>query len=672
MMLSVLGYLALALAFLFAVFGLMAALFGVILKEPTWIKYARSALLLIFPLVTISLVVLLLMLAGLHFELGYVYSVTSRDMPLYMRLTALWGGQSGSLLFWSWLLAGFSLVFGLRKWRQENDIFAWALVVVFFTLGFFLMINVLFESPFERLWHMTDGSRILSLLPPSGAWLLIPADGQGLNPLLRHPGMIWHPPVLYLGFIGFIIPFALAIGSLAAGRHDRRWLEIARPWILITWIFLSLGLVLGMRWAYDVLGWGGYWGWDPVEVAALLPWLSATALLHTQILQERRDSFKRWNYALVVLTFVLVIFGTFITRSGVLSSVHTFAGGSIWLPMLIYTTVLVLVSLGLLAYRWRDLRAEYEPEFGFNKETLVLFTNLVLLSILVICLLGVIYPLLSELLTNTQITVGPAWYKRITGPLFIVLVLLVGVCPLAVWSGTNLLRLKKRVWFVLLLSVLVPLLTWLLGEVRNGVVLLSLWLVGFSILVMLADYLQQVIAAQRNHGGHIISALWMPVRRNLRRYGGVLVHLGIILMTIGIIGIEGLQQEIQTSLIIGEQVELSGFVFKFESLEHSEDEGRLITEAVLSISRDGKPRGVLYPRREIFTNMGLAITHPGLKSNLAADLYAILIDWQPGSQDQTAFSIYYNPLVSWLWIGAAVLTLGAILAVLPEKPRKTH
>jgi len=352
--------------------------------------------------------------------------------------------------------------------------------------------------------------------------------------------MIWHPPVLYLGFIGFIIPFALAIGSLAAGRHDRRWLEIARPWILITWIFLSLGLVLGMRWAYDVLGWGGYWGWDPVEVAALLPWLSATALLHTQILQERRDSFKRWNYALVVLTFVLVIFGTFITRSGVLSSVHTFAGGSIWLPMLIYTTVLVLVSLGLLAYRWRDLRAEYEPEFGFNKETLVLFTNLVLLSILVICLLGVIYPLLSELLTNTQITVGPAWYKRITGPLFIVLVLLVGVCPLAAWSGTNLLRLKKRVWFVLLLSVLVPLLTWLLGEVRNGVVLLSLWLVGFSILVMLADYLQQVIAAQRNHGGHIISALWMPVRRNLRRYGGVLVHLGIILMTIGIIGIEGL------------------------------------------------------------------------------------------------------------------------------------
>jgi cytochrome c-type biogenesis protein CcmF len=671
-MLSVLGYLALALAFLFAVFGLMAALFGVTLKEPTWIKYARIALLLIFPLVTISLVILLLMLAGLHFELAYVYSVTSRDMPLYMRLTALWGGQSGSLLFWSWLLAGFSLVFGLRKWCQENDIFAWALVVVFFTLGFFLMINVLFESPFERLWHMPDGSRILSLLPPSGAWLLIPADGQGLNPLLRHPGMIWHPPVLYLGFIGFIIPFALAVGSLAAGRHDRRWLEIARPWILITWIFLSLGLVLGMRWAYDVLGWGGYWGWDPVEVAALLPWLSATALLHTQILQERRDSFKRWNYALVVLTFVLVIFGTFITRSGVLSSVHTFAGSSIWLPMLIYTVVLVLVSLGLLVYHWRNLQGEYEPEFGFNKETLVLFTNLVLLGILVICLLGVIYPLLSELLTNTQITVGPAWYKRITGPLFIVLVLLVGVCPLAVWSGTNLLRLKKPVWSVLLLSVLVPLLTWLLGEVRNGVVLLSLWLVGFSILVMLADYLQQVIASQRKHGGHIISALWTPLRRNLRRYGGVLVHLGIILMTIGIIGIEGLQQEVQTSLVIGEQVELGGFIFKFESLKHSEDEGRLNTEAVLTISREGKSRGMLYPRREIFTNMGLAITHPGLKSNLAADLYAILIDWQPESQDQAAFSIYYNPLVSWLWIGAVVLTCGAILAVLPEKPRKTR
>ena len=668
-MISVFGFLTLALAFLLAVYGLIAVILGWVQKISAWIESARLALLLIFPLVTFSLVVLLLMLAGQHFELTYVHSVTSLEMPLYLRLTALWGGQSGSLLFWSWLLAGFTLFFCLRKWREDADLLPWALLVVFFTLGFFLMLNVFFEQPFNRFWHLPDGGRVVSILPPAGAWLIIPQDGLGLNPLLRHPGMIWHPPALYLGFIGFIIPFALAISSLATGRRDHHWLEIGRPWILITWVFLSLGLVLGMRWAYDILGWGGYWGWDPVEIAALLPWLSATALLHSNLLQERRDSFKLWNLVLMILTFVLVIFGTFITRSGVLSSVHAFAGSEIGLPMFIYTALLMLGSLGLLVYRWQDLHTSYEPEFGFNKETLTLFANLVLLSILMICFLGVIYPMISELITDTQITVGPAWYKRITGPLFILLVFLVGVCPLAVWSGTNLARLKKRLRVLLPLSVSIPLAAWLFGEVRHAVVLVSLWLVAFSILVMLADYIQQVSAAQRRTNLKLGPSLWAPIQRNHRRYGGLLVHLGIILMSIGIIGIEGLQQETQTTLAIGERVELSGFIFRFETLEHYEREGSLVTEALLTISRDGEPVGELNPQREIFSNMGMAITHPGLKSNLAMDLYAILIDWRPISQNEATFRIFYNPLVTWLWIGTAVLTLGVIVALLPAFPR---
>lgn len=669
-MLSIVGFFTLALAFLLAAYGLLAVIFGLVQKTPTWIESARLALLMIFPLVTVSVAALLILLAGQRFELAYVYSVTSLEMPLYLRLTALWGGQSGSLLFWSWLMAGFSLFFALHKWRLDADLLPWALLVVFFTLGFFLMINVFFEIPFERFWHFPDGSRVVSLLQPRGAWLLTPQDGQGLNPLLRHPGMIWHPPALYLGFTGFIIPFALAISTLAAGRYDRRWLEIARPWILIGWVFLSLGLVLGMRWAYDILGWGGYWGWDPVEIAALLPWLSGTALLHTNLLQARRDGFKRWNVVLVLLTFVLVIFGTFITRSGVISSVHAFAGSEIGSPMFIFTALLSLGSLGLLVYRWQDLQADYEVEFGFNKETLTLFTNLILLSILVICLLGVIYPIISELITDTQITVGPAWYKRTAGPLFILLVLLVGVCPLAVWSGTNLARLSKRTRIVLPLSALIPLLAWLAGDVRHGVVLVSLWLVGFSILVMAADYIQQVLVALRRNQGNFWLALGAPVRRNRRRYGGVLVHLGIILMSIGIIGIEGLQQETQVTLSLGESVELSGVTFRFEALEHHEEEARWVTEAVLSMSRAGEPIGALYPQREIYPNMGMAVTQPGLQSNLAVDLYAVLIDWRPISQDEATFRIFYNPLVSWLWVGSAMLTLGVVVALMPESARR--
>jgi cytochrome c-type biogenesis protein CcmF len=670
-MISNLGFLTLALAFLLAVYGLFAVILGLAQKSAAWTESARLALLLIFPLVTVSLIVLALLLVGQRFDVAYVYSVTSSEMPIYLRLTAVWGGQSGSLLFWSWLLAGFSLFFSLRKWREDVDLLPWSLLVVFITLAFFLMLNVFMEPSFERFWHMPDGSRVLSVLQPVGSWPLMPQDGQGLNPLLRHPGMIWHPPTLYLGFIGFIIPFALAVSSLASGRRDRRWVDIARPWMLIAWVFLSLGLVLGMRWAYDILGWGGYWGWDPVEIAALMPWLSATAWIHTAILQRRGDHYKRWNLVLVILTFVLVIFGTFITRSGMLSSVHAFAGSEIGLPMFIYTAILSLGSLGLLVYRWRDLRTDYAPSFGFTKETLTLFSNLVLLSILMVCFLGVIYPIISELLTDTQITVGPAWYKRITGPLLILQLFLVGICPLAGWSVTNLVRLRKRLWALLPLSLLAPLGAWILADIRHWLVLLCLWLVAFGVGVLIADYVQQAAREQGRSAGEILSALWAPIRRNHRRYGGMLVHLGIILMSLGIIGIEGLQQETQSTLSLGETVNLGGYSFKFEGLEHFEGEdGRLITEALLAVTRNGTPVGALYPQREIYTNMGMAITQPGLQSNLDVDLYAVLIDWRPISQDEATFRVFINPLVTWLWLGTVVLTLGTVVAILPDALRR--
>jgi cytochrome c-type biogenesis protein CcmF len=670
-MISTLGYLTLALAFLLAVYGLFAVILGLAQKSAAWIESARLALLLIFPLVTVSLVALTILLVDQRFDVAYVYSVTSAEMPIYLRLTAVWGGQSGSLLFWSWMLAGYCTFFALRKWRDDADLLPWSLVVVFLTLAFFLLLNVFLETPFEHFWHMPDGSRVLSVLQPVGAWPLMPQDGQGLNPLLRHPGMIWHPPALYLGFIGFIIPFALAVSSLASGRRDRRWVDIARPWMLIAWVFLSLGLVLGMRWAYDILGWGGYWGWDPVEIAALMPWLSATAWIHTAVLQRRGGHYIRWNFVLVILTFVLVIFGTFITRSGMLSSVHAFAGSEIGLPMFIYTAILSLGSLSLLVYRWRDLRTDYVSSFGFSTETLTLFSNLVLLSILMVCFLGVIYPIVSELLTDTQITVGPAWYKRITGPLLILQLFLVGICPLAGWSVTKLMRNRKWLWVLLPLSLLAPLGVWIFGNVRHWLVLLSLWLVAFGVGILIADYLQQAARQQGKTAGQILTALWAPIRRNHRRYGGMLVHFGIILMSLGIIGIEGLQQETQSTLALGEDVYLAGYTFKFEGLEHFEEgDGRLVTEALLAVTRDGKPVGALYPQREIYPSMGLAITQPGLQSNLAVDLYAVLIDWRPISQDEATFRVFINPMVTWLWVGTGVLTLGAVVAILPDALRR--
>ncbi len=672
-MISTFGYLTLALAFLLAIYGIVMVIWGLVKKSHAHIESARLALILIFPLVTISLITIVYLLLDNRFDIAYVHSVSSSTLPSYLKLTALWGGQSGSLLFWSWLLAGFSMAFSFRNWKGDRNLLPYSMLVIFLTLGFFLYLNVFMETPFLRFWHLPDGGRVLSVFQPAGAWPLMPQEGQGLNPLLRHPGMIWHPPALYLGFVGFVVPFALAISTLAIGRRDRRWLEIARPWVLVAWVFLTLGLVLGMRWAYDVLGWGGYWGWDPVEIAALMPWLSGTALLHTAVLQRRKPGFKRWNLVLILLTFVLVIFGTFLTRSGVLSSVHSFAGSDLGPAMFGFTAVISLGSLGLLVYRWGDFQGDYNPEFALSRETLTLFSNLVLLSILMVCFLGVVYPIFSELLTGTQVTVGPAWYESITGPLFILLLGLLGVCPLAGWSSVRLVKLGKRLQFLLPLSLIAPILTWIVGEIRGFLVLLSLWLVVFSILVLLADYIHQVVVFKTKKALSILQALTSPIQLNHRRYGGMMVHLGVILLSLGIIGLEGLQQETQRTLTLGEQVNLGEYTFEYQGLERYEgEEGQQILQAILVVSREGEPVGSLYPSRDVYLDIGMAVTRPSLHSNLARDLYVIVVDGGTSTQEQPTFRIFLNPLVNWLWIGTGVLTIGTILALWPVNRKKVR
>ena len=670
-MISSFGYLILALAFLLALYGLVILIYGLIQKIPAFIESARLALVLIFPLVTAGMAVMVFLLLNDRFDVAYVYSVSSREMPAYLKLTALWGGQEGSLLFWSWLLSGFSLVFASRKFREERDLFPWAMLVSFVLLIFFLGLNVFLATPFERFWHFSDGGRILSVFQPQNAWLLTPRDGQGLNPLLRHPGMIWHPPALYLGFVGFVIPFGLAIATLVTKRRDGRWIERSRPWMLMAWVFLSLGLVLGMRWAYDVLGWGGYWGWDPVEIAALMPWLSATALIHTALLQRKGNGYQRWNLSLIILTFSLVIFGTFITRSGVLSSVHTFAGSDIGPAMFIIMGIVSIGGLGLLIYRWRDFGSIQEIEFGFSRDVLTLFSNLVFLSILMVCFLGVIYPIFSDLLTGTQVTVGPAWYERINGPLFLLLLLLMGLCPLAAWGLTQINKLRHRLIILIPASLLVPLLSWLLGNVKSIYTLVALWWAGMASFVILWEYIRAVQRALKGSSNYILRALWQPLKRNRRRYGGLLVHFGVVLMSLGIIGLEGLQQETQFRLKRGESASIGAYQYTFEGVERFADAETATTQAVLTILDQGQPKGALYPSREVYANLGMAVTIPGVKSNLSLDHYAILVDWQPDLPDEATFRIFVNPLVNWLWIGSGVLTLGTIVAVLP-KPRKIN
>src|SRR5512143_1800841 len=454
-MLAEIGYGILVVAFLVALYSVGAAVYGQRKKSAAVVESARRAMLLLWPLISLGAATLIYLLITNHFEVSFVYDVTSRSMPTYLKVTAWWGGQSGSLVFWSWLMSAFASLVTLRKWDRDREFLPWVIVVTSITTAFFLALVVFYENPFARFWQTADGEVVTSLLAPAATTPFFPADGRGLNPLLRHPGMIIHPPMLYLGFVSFVIPYSFAIAALITGRSDDRWIRLTRRWTLWAWLFLSFGLVLGSRWAYDVLGWGGFWGWDPVEIAALMPWLTGTAFLHSVMIQEKRGLLKHWNMILIILTYALVIFGTFLTRSGVLSSVHAFAQSAIGPLFFAFIGVTFITSIALLIKRWPELRGETEMKSMLSREALFLLNNLLFMSVLVVCFWGVIFPLISELVTGQKVTVGPPFYNRATAPLFASLMLLMGIAPLSAWGISAWRTLGRLLWKSALVALLI-------------------------------------------------------------------------------------------------------------------------------------------------------------------------------------------------------------------------
>lgn len=661
------GYGALVIAFLVSLYGIFAALFGARRNLPAWVESARLAMLLTFPLITLSALSLIILLINHNYEVEFVASVTSNSMPLYLRITALWGGQSGSLVFWAWLMSAFASAVTLHKWQRDREFLPWVVVVSLITLAFFLLLVIFFENPFNRLWATATGSVVQSMFQPAGARLFIQADGRGLNPLLRHPGMIIHPPMLYLGFVSFVIPFAFAIAALVTGRTDDRWIRLTRRWTLVAWLFLSLGLILGGRWAYDVLGWGGYWGWDPVEIAAFMPWLTGTAFLHSVMIQEKRGMLKHWNMVLIILTYSLVIFGTFLTRSGVLSSVHAFAQSAIGPLFFAFIGATFLTSLFLLLRRWESLKSETQMTSLLSREALFLLNNLLFMGILIVCFWGVIYPLISELATGQKVTVGPPYYERATGPLFAGLLLLMGIAPLAAWRHSTAQTLGKAIWKPFLASLLVPVLALALG-VRQWAALLGFWLAAFVTAVTLYEFWRGAMARHRRSGENFFAALWNLAGRNRRRYGGYVIHLGVVLMAVGIIGIEIFQTETQGTLQMGQSLNLGRYTMTFNQLNEFETpDGRLVTRAVVAVAKDGKPVGELYPRRDYYFESQQPMTIPGVRSTMDDDFYVLLVDWQPISTAGATFKLYHNPLVNWLWLGGIVFILGTMIAAWPDK-----
>jgi cytochrome c-type biogenesis protein CcmF len=683
-MIADLGYGALLITFFLALYGSIAAILGVRWRKSSWVSSARAATLLTFPLLTIASLSLVYSLVNLDFQLQYVASVTSESMPLYLRATALWGGQEGSLLFWSWLMSAFAFAVMWRDWKRDREFLPWVILVCLLTLGFFLGLILFFENPFTRLWEGVSGAVWAAMLRPEGAIPYIPIDGNGLNPLLRHPGMIIHPPVLYLGFVSFVIPFAFAIAALITGRSDDRWIRLTRRWTLWAWLFLSLGLLLGSRWAYDVLGWGGYWGWDPVEIAAFMPWLSGTAFLHSVMIQEKRGLFKHWNMLLIILTYDLVIFGTFLTRSGVLSSVHAFAQSAIGPSFFVFIAGTLAGSLYLLSKRWDSLKSETEMTSLLSREALFLINNLLFMGILLISFWGVVFPLISEasgiigdaipslrhIFTGQKITVGPIFYERATGPLWAGLLLLMGIAPLAAWRASTARTLGRAIWKPFLLSIL-ALIGILLNGIRQPAALLAFWLCAFVISVTLYEFWRGARARQKK-GENFVLALLRLIGRNRRRYGGYIIHLGVVLMAIGIVGIEIFQTETQGRLAIGERMELGDYSLEYESLaEFDTGDGRLVDRAVVNVYKNDLFIRQLYPRRDFYFESQQAMTIPGLHSTLDEDFYVLLVEWEAVTAQSATFKIFLNPLLNWLWIGGFVFILGTGVAAWPE-PEKVN
>ncbi len=684
-MLAEIGFTALTFSFFASIYAIIASVYGELKFSNRFVISGRNAALLTLPLLTIATVALLIALITEDYQIAYVLSVSDPTTPIFYRITALWGSQKGSLLFWDFLMALFAFGAITFNWKSDRRLMPYTIAFMMASVAFFIGITLFIENPFVRLWGNPETGEIFeSILVPANAispgqtWLS--NNAQGLSPLLRHFGMIIHPPMLYLGFVGFVVPFSFAMAALASGDLSTNWIKATRRWSLVAWLFLSLGLILGGRWAYDVLGWGGYWGWDPVENAAFLPWLVGTAFIHSVMIQEKRGMLKVWNMVLVISTFSAVLFGTFATRSGVIESVHSFARSSIGFPMLMFWGGMTLIGTFLIVYRWQRGELQDEHEFAgiLSRETLFVLNNVIFMALTLTIFWGSFgAPIISELTLGTEITLGSEYFLQVTTPLFAALYILMGVAPLSAWSATSLRRLGDALIIPLFLTVVsVALIVLIMGHLSFGA------LFGYSIVIIggwiaLYEIYRGASARVRSKNETWFLAVFKLFQRNQRRYGGYLVHLGVVVIGIGVIGSTLFQYETRRTLELGDSVTIQdNYILRYDDLQQGYEvpnpsvNDRLINRATLTLmNSNGKFIATISPRRDDFPQMPMMIA--GTDSTLARDFY-VLMDGFDTERNLASFVIYINPLVNLVWWGSLILIIGTVAAAYPKEILPEH
>ncbi len=646
------GALSILLAFCLAVFAIASAITGKYARRPFLIVSAERAVYVVWALLTAASAILVALLLQGDYRLAYVASHTDKAMPAVYKFTAWWGGQEGSLLLWSWLLSTYSAIVVFTNRRKFRDMMPIVTAILMTTLAFFIGMITFVASPFQVLM--------------AGRGVIDVGDGSGLSPLLQWWTMAIHPPFLYLGYVGFTVPFAFAMASLITRQPGEAWIHTTRRWAIVTWLFQSTGVSLGMYWAYTVLGWGGFWGWDPVENASLMPWITATAFLHSVMMQEKKGMMKVWNMVLVSATFLLSILGTTLTRTGLVSSVHAFAQSPVKPYFTTFLITATLLTALAIVRNLPYLRSEVKLESVVSRESSFLFNNLILLASCFAVLWGTLFPVVMEALTGEKETIDAPYYNRVNIPIALFLIFLTGVGPLIAWRKSSLNSLK-RAFLVPTVVAATVIAVLAFSGIYKIAPLLSFGLCAFVLATIVGEFWKGSRAIQAKDHLSLLKAAFELTWRNTRRYGGYLVHMGIVLMFIGFTGSAFNQHETR-NLGLGETLRFGHYELKLLSVNDGDTSDYQFSHALVGVSRNGDEIDELNPEVRVYKNSQQQSSIIGVRRRLNEDLY---INYSGVLPDRTKaiFQMYIFPLVSWIWIGYFVLLFGTIVCLIPAKVR---
>jgi len=651
------GRAAIGLALALSCYGVIAVAVSAFVRRgaEAWRASARGAACAVFLLYAVATFAMVYALVTHDFSVEYVAQVGSRSTPLFFTIISLWGALEGSILFWGFVLALYTAVVavGGRGARRGDLQRTYATATLLAVSAFFSLLLVGPANPFRPVWP-------------------VPLDGPGPNPLLQnHPLMAVHPPLLYLGYVGFSVPFAFAVGALLAGRDDEGWIRETRRWTIVAWGFLSAAIVAGMWWSYEVLGWGGYWAWDPVENASLMPWLTATAFLHSSMVEERRPGMLRpWNLSLVVATFLLTILGTFLTRSGILLSVHAFAQGEMGKYFLGFIAVALIFSLGLLAARSDRLgRGRSRLDSAFSREAAFLVNNLLLSAFTFTVLLGTLFPLVAEAVRGVRVSVGAPFFNRMTVPLCVAVLFLAGVGPALPWRAGRLAETGRRLLLPAAAFVVTAVASIVVAGTRDPYAVLAFGFGAFALVANAAEFWTGTRARRRATGEAWPVALVKLVRANRHRYGGYLAHIGLVSIAVGVAASSTFRRDVEATVRPGEAVALGSFSVRFDRVWGREEPQRFVIGADLTVFQDGREVGRLEPRLNFYRSSEQPITTPAVRSRASGDLYVNLLAFERDGSTAT-LQVILEPLVPWIWIGGGIIALGALIAAWPESRRR--